>query len=1060
MASQDAAAAVVVDMNNHAANEARNYPTNFVKTSKYNIITFLPLNLFHQFRKVSNFYFLVNMIIALLPGVSPISPYTAVVPLVFVLGVALIKDGYEDFLRHKADNAANSIHAQVVRKGPSGAHELVTVESRDVAVGDIMFLQNGDELRADVLLFSTSEPESQAFIETCNLDGETNLKNRKGAETTWRLNSLEACTGVTVSLQTGPPSPALLSWTGLLVVDGVETAVGLDQFLYRSCILKNTASAWGMVIYAGVDTKMFRNLQEKPPKMSNLDYKLNKLIVGVLCVQIALLLIMSGLAVDFTARSGGHWYMRYYLDQQTGGLLFLYRMLTYFILMSYLIPISLFVTIELCKVAQGLLMRFDHEMMEWMNHKWTTCVPNTTNLNEQLAQVKFIFTDKTGTLTENVMRYLRGDIIGLPVDINDMAKSQGYLKDTSTREQALTYFRSLALCHTINPFPDPHNPGAIHYDGSSPDEIALVRIAVEHDCRLTERATRSITILVEGNEEKYEILSTLEFTPDRKMMSIILRTPQKKIVMFTKGADSFVKKRIDPEANKLLWGGTDNVLRDMATLGLRTLVVCKKDIAEADYNAWLKRFTEAGKALSNRSQIVDEVCLEMEKDLIVIGVTAIEDKLQDQVPETLRFFLKAGVIVWMLTGDKRETAVTIAATSSLANPQEDVISHIDIGEPGPRAPEIVLEQLKVIKQHCDASQSTGKKVTFVVDGPALEVCMQHQKELFLEVSQRVASAVCCRLTPLQKASVVNMFQTSTGTTALAIGDGANDVSMIQEGRVGVGIVGLEGAQAALAADYAIPRFKHLRRLCAVHGRYALYRNALCVCFSFYKNIMMSLTQFYFSFFAGFSGTTLFDGWLLSFFNIAFTSMPPLMLGIFEKDLHEQALLESPELFPFLSKGLYFDTITLSRWFGQALLHSLALFFIILPTITRQDVLSNQVMDGLMVGSILMSCVILMALSKLMLHIKYWQGPQIFGFVFSYVFFFIFVLAYSAIPNLFSDTTFYYTYYILLADPKYWLYLFLFVIGMICPIDMAVLYLQKTLFPTARDSTQLRYASNE
>ena len=289
---------VTVTMNDRAANAARLFPDNFIKTSQYTMLSFVPKNLLNQFSKVSNFYFLVNMIIALIPGVSPVTPYTAVLPLVFVVGVAMVKDGFEDYVRHEADDSANSIPAHVVRKNAaSGAWELVDVQSRDVQTGDIMCIRNGEEVRADVLLLSSTGIESSAFIETCNLDGETNLKNRKAVSDTWHINSVETAVAAKLEIVAGKPTPALLHWGGVLTVDGKETSVGLDQFLYRSCILKNTESAWGVVMYSGVDTKMFRNLETKPPKMSGLDVKLNWLIVGVFILQISILIVLASVSV-------------------------------------------------------------------------------------------------------------------------------------------------------------------------------------------------------------------------------------------------------------------------------------------------------------------------------------------------------------------------------------------------------------------------------------------------------------------------------------------------------------------------------------------------------------------------------------------------------------------------------------------------------------------------------------------------------------------------------------------------------------------------------------------
>jgi phospholipid-transporting ATPase len=320
------------------------------------------------------------------------------------------------------------------------------------------------------------------------------------------------------------------------------------------------------------------------------------------------------------------------------------------------------------------------------------------------------------------------------------------------------------------------------------------------------------------------------------------------------------------------------------------------------------------------------------------------------------------------------------------------------------------------------------------------------------------SAVCCRLTPLQKASVVKMFQ-ATGATALAIGDGANDVSMIQEGRVGVGIMGLEGAQAQLAADYAIPRFKHLRRLCMVHGRYSLYRNSFCVLYSFYKNVIIAMMQCYFSFFTGFSAMAVSDtsGWLLSFYNFAFTSLPPLFVGMFEKDLPEEALMQDPTLYKPLAQGMYFDAKSTAMWFGESVLHSLCLFFLMFPAYQRSELKDGKIMDVYMLSTILVSATVCLVLGRLAVNIRYWIVVHVGSIGVSFAFYFLFLVIYAAIPILFGDSHFYYTAYMLFEDPKFWLSILLLSVGLLVPLDVAGIHLQKALFPTSRDIAQLQYA---
>ena len=1061
---------VQVSLYDPTFNKSKGYPNNFISTSKYTVLTFLPMNLYEQFRRISNQYFLVNMIFALIPGIAPVSPLTAVLPLLFVLGVAAIKDGYEDYVRHQCDNRANSILAQVVRDG-----QMVKVQSRDIEAGDIIRIEQGEEVRADVLILSSCLPEGAAYMDTCNLDGETNIKNRRAKECTWHLSTVAmlAKPGL-IKLQCDPPNAKLSGWKGILTLEGTDHAVGEDQFLFRSAVLRNTEYIYGMVVYSGTDTKMAQNLKQKPPKMSNLDLKLNKLIGLLLLVQNALLFTICGTAVGWYKGTG---YAMWFLGSQrnkddNGAATFFLRYLTYFILMSYLIPISLFVTIELCKVAQAKFMEWDIGMSGVVGGKLCYCKANTSNLNEQLSQVKYIFTDKTGTLTENVMNFAQGQILDyfhdeLSSPGNLLKILNGTLDGTAPSENLQKnvdeYVKALALCHTVQPFVDKSNPGKFVYEGQSPDEAALVGTAAKSGYELIARSTKTLTIRAkECTNIEYEIMATLEFTADRKMMSIVLRDPIRRcIFIITKGADSSVMPRLckDPHNERVLQTTKDSLIRS-ANLGLRTLVMGTRIIAEDEFQTWFAKFEEAGKAMTNRTQVVDAACLLLERDFLLVGCTAIEDKLQDKVPQTLRFLLDAGIIVWMLTGDKRETAVTIARTSQLCDPETDQLCHIDVSETMD-----VAACKTQLEDALEKSKDKSKKTTIIIDGITVGIATKHNPEIFLDLSQRVSAAVCCRLTPLQKANIVEMFQNSSGATALAIGDGANDVPMIQAGRVGIGIIGMEGAQAALAADYAIPRFKHLRRLLAVHGRYSLYRNAFCIGFSFYKNITLALLQFYFSFFTGSSGQTMMEGWLLAFFNFAFTSIPPLFIGIFEKDVLDEQAESFPELYPPLREGQYFDTKALGAWFFQAWFHATVLFFFThLSRVDDDNFTPNggiteniSSSDWMLQGTLVMFCLVFLVLTKASLHMKTWTWLLFGALLFSYVAFVGFCLLYSLIfdPKFFSEPpNFYWTTYNLFSSSKSYLYLLFFTFGLLT-VEVAVLFYSKEYSPSAVDRIQKR-----
>eukprot|EP00760_Papus_ankaliazontas_P008921 PhM_4_TR13946/c0_g1_i6/m.5260/K14802/DRS2, ATP8A; phospholipid-transporting ATPase len=359
----DPATAVMheVHLDRREINSKKNYPDNFIRTSKYTLFTFLPLNLYEQFRKVANLYFLLNMIIALIPGASPITPVTAVLPLMFVVAVASIKDAYEDWCRHKADTAANNMKCTVIRDGAA-----TEVPSKDVQVGDVLYIENGEEIRADCILLSSSLPEGIAYIDTAQLDGETNVKSRKARSALTSSNYLTHA-----SLKDAPVvavieenKPSLVQWKGVLMCDGVKVPQGIEQFMYRGAVLRNTEWAYGLVAYAGIHTKLFLNLKQKPPKFSYMDHTLNRLILGIFSVKHVFLFVLSGMAIWWTESSDNQyaWYLNDRLTEVTGAAIFGWRYMTYFILLSYMIPISLFVTLELCKAMQAVLMSWDNEM--------------------------------------------------------------------------------------------------------------------------------------------------------------------------------------------------------------------------------------------------------------------------------------------------------------------------------------------------------------------------------------------------------------------------------------------------------------------------------------------------------------------------------------------------------------------------------------------------------------------------------------------------------------------------------------------------------------------------
>jgi len=220
------------------------FPTNRITTSKYTVWNFLPKNLFEQFRRIANFYFLIVGLIQLVID-SPVSPWTTLLPLVFVISVTAVKQAYEDWLRHRADNEVNNRPTQVIRDG-----KLKDVRSQDIKVGDFVRVIKNQELPADMVMISSYDPEGQCLITTANLDGETNLKIFNCLSDTALLQTEESLDILVASIECEQPQPDLYKFVGRMNIynQGPEPKVrslGAENVLLRGARLKNTPYVYG-----------------------------------------------------------------------------------------------------------------------------------------------------------------------------------------------------------------------------------------------------------------------------------------------------------------------------------------------------------------------------------------------------------------------------------------------------------------------------------------------------------------------------------------------------------------------------------------------------------------------------------------------------------------------------------------------------------------------------------------------------------------------------------------------------------------------------------------------
>ncbi|XP_075564901.1 phospholipid-transporting ATPase IB isoform X2 [Pelecanus crispus] len=928
---------------------------NWVSTAKYSVVTFLPRFLYEQIRKAANAFFLFIALLQQIPDVSPTGRYTTLVPLLFILTVAGIKEIIEDYKRHKADSAVNKKKTIVLRNGM-----WQNIMWKEVAVGDIVKVTNGQHLPADMIIISSSEPQAMCYIETANLDGETNLKIRQGLSQTASLQSREELMKVSGRIECEGPNRHLYDFTGNLRLDGQSPVpVGPDQILLRGAQLRNTQWVLGIVVYTGHDTKLMQNSTKAPLKRSNVEKVTNMQILVLFCILLVMALVSSVGALLWNRTHGEVvWYLG---SNEMLSVNFGYNLLTFIILYNNLIPISLLVTLEVVKFTQALFINWDIDM--YYPETDTPAMARTSNLNEELGQVKYLFSDKTGTLTCNIMNFKKCSIAGVTYghfpelererssedfsqlppttsescEFDDPRLLQNIENDHPTAVHIQEFLTLLAVCHTVVP---ERQGNTIIYQASSPDEGALVKGAKKLGYVFTGRTPHSVIIDALGKEKTFEILNVLEFSSNRKRMSVIVRTPAGQLRLYCKGADNVIFERLSKDSQYM--EQTLCHLEYFATEGLRTLCIAYADLSENSYREWLNVYNESSTVLKDRTQKLEECYEIIEKDLLLLGATAIEDRLQAGVPETIATLIKAEIKIWILTGDKQETALNIGYSCRLISQSMSLILVNEDSLDATRAS---------LTQHCTSlGESLGKEndIALIIDGHTLKYALSFEvRQSFLDLALSCKAVICCRVSPLQKSEIVDMVKKHVNAITLAIGDGANDVGMIQTAHVGVGISGNEGMQATNCSDYAIAQFSYLEKLLLVHGAWSYNRVTKCILYCFYKNVVLYIIEI-------------------------FTALPPFTLGIFERSCTQDSMLRFPQLYKITQNADGFNTRVFWGHCINALIHSIILFWFPLKVLEHDAVFTNgQGIDYLFVGNIVYTYVVVTVCLKAGLETTAW-----------------------------------------------------------------------------------------
>jgi magnesium-transporting ATPase (P-type) len=953
---------------------------------------------------------------------SPITPWSTLGTLLIVVIIAMTKEGLEDWKRHRADHATNMQITHSFRRSNAQSLNpiLQDLHWNDVVVGDIVKIFNNENVPADMILLGSSESFGNAYVETSNIDGETNLKLKcsvidSNGNSLWNENALTSSmefSNFSIYCKCDPPNASILRFRGLVSNYQEEIPVDEKSLLLRGCKLKNTAWAVGLLVYTGRESKVVMNSRSTPSKLSLLEKTMNSLVFFVFILQMLLSLvsfmsyliwiyaykdnipylcieassaassILSGLCESATQYSNGGY------------------LVTFFILYNNFIPISLYVTIEVCNYLQAFFIDNDKLMYDDISNN--AAMARTSNMNSDLGMVQYIFSDKTGTLTENIMKFQKLSFRGLVYAV-DSKPHEINLSDLRTNQkddpfQSLLGY-VLSVCHTVV-----IESLTREVRAESPDEEALLIAGREIGWIFEDREPGKVLIRQGNNIVQVQLLATIPFTSARKRMSVVIRTTEGKLLLLTKGADNvmFDLAASDiPVQSHLNISARDVLLRDLQKFsfeGLRTLVLAYKELSEESFIAFQRMWTEAGLG-EDREDLRSQAAALVENNLMILGATAIEDKLQKDVPETIDFILRSGIKLWVLTGDKVETAINIGYSAKLIT-RDMIVIRMQYGSDHSIVKRklhllvrkltsltVAREQLKAGYSWCDLSSVwdilwlkskndkfedtstlddeevlplldrgpelstlSSDRLALVVDGSTLLSIIGDKEceDLFLTITAASKTVIACRVSPEQKRLLVKLVKTKAETRplTLSIGDGANDVPMIQEAAIGVGISGREGRQAVNNADFAISQFRFLKRLLFVHGRWNYRRTSKVVLYSFYKNIVLALSMFYYTFFSGYSGQTMYESNIYGLYNIVL-SLSVVAFGIFDRDVAASVLLSEPSHYSPGRNRTDLNWTAIFLEFLQAIFDSCILFFI--PYISFYDSMDAGEANGKQTG---------------------------------------------------------------------------------------------------------------
>ncbi|OMJ78300.1 hypothetical protein SteCoe_21934 [Stentor coeruleus] len=973
------------------------YPGNKLKLSRYSILSLVPKNLFEQFQRTSNIWFLIVSIFQLIPfQLNPTDSWTTIVPLSILLVLTLIKDAYCDRWLWKKDEIFNNLIYPCW-----DGEKFVNQKSENILVGQFIMIKENQTIPADIIIVS-SQKQGSIFLDMSQLVGFTSLARKVPVDRFAKILNMEheilQMGKIQGKLMLAEPTSDYSVFSGSFKFDKIPGAIDIDvkNVLFRGGILKGESLIIGLVAYCGKETKIQMNTFPLQRKQSKLEKTVNKWVIYILLV----LVIVVFLSVI------GFYYIG--LDNISNYTV-LEPLITFTLLYNNIVPISLFMVIDIIRLAQNY----------FFSRNFKGIVFNNETVNENLGQVDFLLTDKVGTLTSNHL-LLKTCIIGekkyeesynlssLRQDIEPAFDTNTYLVGTSARQH---------LGSTISTFPELKNElidesmysniwlfirciamsnslfqrNSVFY--GSHDEVALVKACKDLGVIVNIPSNNLIELTHEpsGSKSYYRIVANRPFTNEKRKSRSIIEEAEGTGVLYVKGAADAMLPLLNISDNSLY--DIKNNLKEMKERGLRTMILAYKKITPDNLLETKSKIQRLKKSLLNPESRIEAMFKEMEKNMKFLGITGMSEEMLPGSVETLTQLKKAGMKIWMVSSDTLTNTLLVAKQTEIIEPDSKVVELVGINTEN-SCTKVLIKAAKslIFKQgginivpsggeiEVRRRSRIGEESTLFSESDTLiERSMQelsnkliHRKNSDLENELNLILArsfepseldysvvidrktflvalkdldsrkllvcllICAKsacfvdLMPIDKGNVVKLLKENTKFKPLvaSIGSGEGDISMLQTSDVGIAINYGDDSLLHNYSDVVIRKFTELSILLLGQGHWNYTRLSKAILLYLYKNCFLTLVTLAYTFLCNFSGTSVFNASLLIGFNLFFTSLPILVIGIFDQDLPYEKIESHPQIYTIGIQDMAFNIKNLLRYLGMGIFQGVILVILV------------------------------------------------------------------------------------------------------------------------------------